>query len=176
MHSEQETESPARCGLLIRDAMIRDLPKMLEIYNHVVRTSAATFDLEDQTLEQRSRWFFGHGEKKYPLIVGEINGDVVGYCSLSRFRDKPAYASTVESSVYVASEFQGRGIGTLLMREIIRRAIELGYHTIIAGIAAGNESSVKLHTSLGFQYIGSFKEVGFKFGKWQDVLFYQLHL
>jgi len=110
------------------------------------------------------------------LIVGEINGDVVGYCSLSRFRDKPAYAKTVESSVYVASEFQGRGIGTLLMREIIRRAMELGYHTIIAGIAAGNESSVKLHTSLGFQYIGSFKEVGFKFGKWQDVLFYQLHL
>lgn len=175
MQDGQMKDCNALSDICIREALVSDLPRMLEIYNHVVRTSAATFDLEDQTMEQRSTWFLEH-DKNYPLIVGELGGIVVGYCSLSHFRDKPGYAKTVESSIYVDKRFQGLGIGKKLVTEILRRAHVLGYHVVIAGIAGGNDASVHLHESLGFEYVGCFKEVGHKFGKWQDVLFYQLQL
>lgn len=159
----------------VREAQIEDLPKILEIYNQTVRLSAATFDLEEQTIEQRTEWFSHYGEK-YPLIVALVDDVVVGYCSLSRFRAKPAYNTTVESSVYLDGKFHGQGIGKVLMEEILRRASDIGYHIVIAGITVGNEVSVKLHVGLGFQYIGCFQQVGLKFGKWQDVHFYQLFL
>jgi L-amino acid N-acyltransferase len=157
----------------IRDAELDDLPKLLEIYNFSVRTSAATFDLEEQTLEQRTEWFSHYGGK-YPLIVAIIDDVVVGYSSLSRFRSKPAYEKSVESSVYVDESFYGQGIGKRLMHEILHRARQIGYHTVIAGITGGNEASVRLHMGLGFQFVGCFKEVGYKFGQWQEVHFYQL--
>lgn len=159
----------------IREAELDDLPRLLEIYNFSVKTSAATFDLEEQTLEQRTEWFSHYGGK-YPLIVAIIDDVVVGYCSLSRFRSKPAYEKSVESSVYIDESFHGQGIGKRLMHEILHRAREIGYHTVIAGITGGNEASVKLHVGLGFQLVGCFKEVGFKFGQWQEVHFYQLLL
>jgi L-amino acid N-acyltransferase YncA len=161
--------------VMIRNAKFEDLPGILRIYNYVVKTSAATFDLKEQTIEERRNWFFEHGER-YPLIVAEQNGQVIGYSSLSKFRDKPGYNRTVESSVYVEERFQGMGIGKRLMREILDRAVGLGYHVVIAGIAGGNERSERLHLSLGFQCIGFFKEVGFKFGSWQDVSFYRKQL
>jgi L-amino acid N-acyltransferase len=159
----------------IRNAELADLPRLLEIYNYSVRTSAATFDLEEQTFSQRAEWFSHYGEK-HPLLVALVDGVVAGYSSLSRFRTKPAYDKTVESSVYVDRAYHGQGIGKKLMVEILQRATELGHHTVIAGITGGNEASVRLHISLGFQFIGCFREVGFKFGEWQDVHFYQLFL
>ncbi|WP_408009191.1 GNAT family N-acetyltransferase [Pseudalkalibacillus sp. A8] len=161
--------------LLIRDAKIYDLPSILEIYNDAIRNLAATFDLEEQTLDDRKVWFQKYGGK-YPLIVAELDGSIVGYCCLNPFRDKPAYAHTTELSVYISSKHQGFGIGTSLMEEILKRATQLGYHTVIGGIGGDNEPSVKLHERFGFEYVGCFKEVGFKFGKWQDVNFYQLKL
>ncbi|WAH35280.1 GNAT family N-acetyltransferase [Alicyclobacillus dauci] len=161
--------------MVVRDAVIEDLPYLLEIYNQAVRNSAATFDLEESSLEQRKVWF-SHYSDSHPLIVCEVDGVVAGYASLSRFRDKAAYDKTVESSVYVDEAFHGQGIGKTLMREILQRAREIGHHVVIAGITGGNEASIKLHVSLGFEYIGCFKEVGFKFGRWQDVHFYQLLL
>ncbi|MHB8566348.1 MAG: GNAT family N-acetyltransferase [Nitrososphaerales archaeon] len=180
MHNQGVTEERLHRGktterLRIRNATIDDLPKLLDIYNYVVKTSAATFDIEAQTLEQKKLWFYDHGGG-YPLIVGELDGSVIGYCSLSHFRDKPAYSKTVESSIYVDNMHQGRGFGKVLMTEILRRASDLGYHVVIAGIVGDNEMSVRLHLALGFQYIGCFKEVGYKFNKWQDVMFYQLSL
>ncbi|MFD2445269.1 GNAT family N-acetyltransferase [Bacillus sp. CGMCC 1.16607] len=157
----------------IREATILDLPAMLDIYNYAIRHLTATFDIEVQTLDKRKIWFDSHDEK-YPLIVAERNGEVVGYCCLSSFRAKPAYSKTTEISIYISQTQQGYGIGSALMKEIIRRAIDLGYHTIIAGITGGNEGSVKLHKKFGFEFVGCFKEVGFKFGEWQDVDFYQL--
>lgn len=171
----QVRDQRALADLCIRDALISDLQRMLEIYNYVVRTSAATFDLIEQTMEQRSVWFLEHN-KNYPLLVGEVGGEVVAYCSLSQFRDKPAYANTVESSIYVDKRFQGLGIGKKLMTEVLRSASKLGYHVVVAGIAGGNNASVRLHESLGFEYVGCFNQVGYKFGKWQNVLFYQLQL
>ncbi|MBP3041723.1 N-acetyltransferase [Bacillaceae bacterium Marseille-Q3522] len=161
--------------VLIREAVLRDLPAMLEIYNEAIRNSAATFDLEEQTLEQRQKWFEKYGGN-YPLIVAETDGKVVGYSCLSHFREKPAYRHSTEISVYITATLRGKGIGKLLLQEIIDRAKKLGFHTVISGVTAGNEASEKLHEKAGFTLIGRFKEVGLKFGKWQDVHFYQLIL
>lgn len=161
--------------IIVRDARVEDLPAMLDIYNWAVVNSTATFDLEVQTLEQRMEWFKKYGGR-YPLIVAEEDGQVMGYSCLSRFREKEAYARTVESSVYIGKDFWGKGVGKLLMNEILKRAAELGHHAVIAGITTGNDASVKLHVQLGFEPIGRFKEVGHKFGEWQDVTFYELIL
>lgn len=160
---------------IVRDARRSDLPSILEIYNDAVTNLAATFDIIPQTLAQRETWFSGHG-KAHPLIVAERGERVVGYASLSKFRDKPAYSRSSEDSVYVHPDFRGMGIGTLLMKEIIARAVQLGYHTVIAGIVPPNQASVRLHNRFGFKRVGTFKEVGFKFSRWHDVTFYQLFL
>ncbi|KSU81893.1 phosphinothricin acetyltransferase [Fictibacillus enclensis] len=159
----------------IRDALPRDLPALLDIYNEAIRTLTATFDLEEQTLEQRKKWFEKYGGA-FPLIVAKVDGKVAGYGSLSPFRDKEAYARTTEVSLYISSEFRGQGIGKELMKEILQRASNLGYHTVIGGITGGNESSVRLHKRFGFDFVGCLKEVGHKFDRWQDVHFYQLIL
>lgn len=159
----------------IRDAAISDLPMMLDIYNDAVRNLVATFDLEEQSLAQREVWFRKYGGK-YPLIVAETDGAVAGYCCLSSFREKPAYGKTAELSVYIGQEHRGQGLGTVLMAEIIERAKQLDYHTIVSSIAGGNQASVTLHEKFGFFLVGKFREVGFKFGEWQDIHFYQLML
>lgn len=160
---------------MIREATEADLPEILEIYNEAIRNTVATFDLEEQSLEQRMLWFRKYGGR-HPLIVAEVEGQVAGYCSLSTFREKDAYASTTEISVYISEAHRGKGIASILMTDIIDRAKQLKYHTIIAGITGGNEASVKLHKKFGFEFIGNFKEVGCKFDAWQDVHFYQLML
>lgn len=159
----------------IRDGKISDLKALLDIYNDAVRTSPATFDLEPLTLSQRRKWFEEHGPR-LPLIVAESQGQVIGYATLSEFRDKPGYSLTVEDSVYVRRDFQGKGVGSKLLKEISSRAKKLGYHTIIAAIVPPNEASVRIHERLGFAYVGNFKEVGYKFASWQDVCFYQLFI
>ncbi|WP_134685738.1 GNAT family N-acetyltransferase [Brevibacillus migulae] len=159
----------------IRDAVKEDLPSILSIYNEAIRTLTATFDLEEQTLEQRAVWFAKYGGK-YPLIVAELEGEVVGYSCLSSFREKPAYSKTVEVSIYISSEKRGHGIGNALMSAILDRARELQYHTVIGGITGDNEASVRLHEKFGFFLAGRFREVGYKFDAWRDVCFYQLML
>ncbi|PLT33431.1 GNAT family N-acetyltransferase [Bacillus sp. V5-8f] len=161
--------------LHIREAVIEDLPAMLEIYNYAIHNLTATFDLDEQSLEQRKAWFEKYGGN-YPLIVAEIDGEVAGYCSISPYNPKAAYAGTVELSVYLTEKHQGKGAGTALVTEILRRARELKYHTVISLITVGNETSIKLHEKFGFQFAGCIKEVGFKFGEWQDVVYYQLML
>ncbi|MFB5269830.1 GNAT family N-acetyltransferase [Paenibacillus enshidis] len=157
----------------LREATLQDLPEMLAIYNEAVLHSTATFDLEAQTLEERTTWFHNHGGK-YPLIVAELDGKVAGYACLSPFRAKPAYAYSTELSIYIDAGFRGCGIGSALMTDILNRAAALGYHTVISGLVGGNEASRRLHEKFGFAYIGAFQEVGLKFGEWQDVHFYQL--
>jgi L-amino acid N-acyltransferase len=158
--------------LQIRDAVLGDLPAMLAIYNYAVENLVATFDLEPQTLAQREVWFHKHGDR-HPIIVAEHEGKVIGYCSLSVFREKPAYQKSTELSIYIAPDQSGKGVGTTLMSAILERARQLEYHTIVSGIVGGNGASVKLHEKFGFTLAGKFQEVGFKFGEWHDVHFYQ---
>jgi phosphinothricin acetyltransferase len=157
----------------IRRAELSDLEQITEIYNWAIRNTTATFDIIEQTVEQRRAWF-EHYKGVYPLIVAEHDGRVAGYSSLSRFREKEAFARTVELSVYVHPDRHGNGIGTLLMQTIIDMAWKLGHHVIVSGITSGNEVSIKMHEKLGFNFCGRFSEVGFKFDRWQDVDFYQL--
>ena len=161
--------------LTIREANIDDLPEMLAIYNDAILHLTATFDLEEQTIEEREKWFNAHGGRN-PLIVAEVDGHVAGYASLSPFRDKEAYKDTTEISIYISKDFRGLGLGRQLMEEILNLAARLNYHVIIAGITSGNDGSVRLHEKYGFEFIGRFKEVGNKFGEWQSVDFYQLIL
>ncbi|MCP8968977.1 GNAT family N-acetyltransferase [Ectobacillus ponti] len=159
----------------IRTAVLADLSGILEIYNDAILHTAATLDLQPQTLAERANWFRRYNDT-YPLIVAEEDGKILGYCSLSPFREKEAYKQTVEISVYVHPEARGKG----LARRLIDRILELGrgaeHHVVIAGITRGNDTSVRLHESYGFTYVGCFQEVGYKFDAWQDVLFYQLIL
>ncbi|SFI89626.1 GNAT family N-acetyltransferase [Thermoflavimicrobium dichotomicum] len=161
--------------LILRDTHETDLQAIIDIYNHAVIHTTATFDLEPQTLEQRKQWFVKN-EGRYPFIVAELEGKVVGFSSLSQFRSKPAYNSTAELSIYVDPECKGQGIGKQLMQEIIERAKQKKFHAIVSSIADGNVVSMKLHEKFGFQRVGSFREIGFKFDRWIDVHFYQLIL
>jgi len=152
-----------------------DLPAILEIYNDAILNLTATFDIEPKSLEERREWFHNHGNK-FPLISAEVGGKVVGFCSISPFSQKRGYSPTVELSVYVHKDFRQRGIGKMLMNEIIAKARELGYHAIISIIAGNNAPSVELHRKLGFEPVGHLKQVGYKFSKWHDVDYYELLL
>jgi len=159
----------------IREAQLDDLPRLVEIYNQAVVNTTATFDLEPIATEERRAWFLEHGPR-YPLLVAEDHRGVLGYACISPYRPKPAYAKTVESSIYIDEQYHGQGIGTLLMKELLRRTAQLGYHTVLAIITGSNRGSIRLHQKLGFQQVACLKEVGYKFGAWQDVHFYQLML
>lgn len=156
----------------IRNAHREDVRNILHIYNDAVIHTTATFDLQEKTLAEMNVWFEAHTEM-YPIIVAEEEGSILGYCSLSPFREKEAYKQTVEISVYVEKHARGKGIARKLIRRILQLAEEAGHHAIIAGITKGNDISVKLHEQMGFTYVGRFREVGYKFNEWQDVLFYQ---
>ncbi|UUZ80411.1 N-acetyltransferase family protein [Paenibacillus sp. P26] len=158
--------------LIIRKAVKADVPLMLTIYNEVVRKSSATFDLEEQSLEQRLDWF-AKFDDRHPLLVAEVNGKVAGYCGILPFRPKPAYAQTVEVSIYIDELMQGNGIGQALLQKILELAKSIGHHNIIAGIVGENNGSVRLHEKMGFTLVGTFLEVGYKFGQWHDISFYQ---
>lgn len=175
MRRSPPKSSPRRGAAKIRLAARSDLPALLRIYNHSVETSHATFDLVPQTMSQREKWFSEH-RGTHPLVVAEVKGEVAGYASISTYRKKPAYSRTVESSVYVGEGFQRSGVGALLMGDILARAKKLGYHAVVAGIALPNEASVRLHEKMGFEFAGSLREAGQKFGRWWDVALYQLLL
>ncbi len=159
----------------IRNAKISDLSEMLMIYNEVVRTSPVTFDLDEQTLEEREEWYRQFNEK-YPIFVAENDGEILGYACLTKFRPKPAYDRTVEDSVYIKKKARGNGVGSMLLTKLIREARQQGHHSIIAVIANDEPSSVKLHEKYGFVKTGYIREAGYKFGRWHDIHFYQLNL
>jgi phosphinothricin acetyltransferase len=159
----------------LRDATPTDLPRINEIYNHYVTGSTCTYQEEPETLESRQAWFAAHGPT-LPVIVAEDAGSVVGWGSLSPFRDRSAYRFTVENSVYVDAAAHRRGIGLAIMEELIARARSIGYRTIIAGIDADQPASVALHARLGFEPAARLNQVGFKFGRWLDVIYLQLML
>lgn len=161
--------------LTIRRAAPGDVDTITEIYNEAILTTTATFDLEPKTREERMQWFEDHDER-HPILVAELNGQTVGWASLTRWNPRAAYDDTVESSFYVSEEHRGRGIGRQLKQAIIDEARRLGFHTIIAGAAEGSEASLHLNRSFGFQLVGTFKEVGLKFGRRLDVTYFQLFL
>jgi L-amino acid N-acyltransferase YncA len=154
--------------LTIREAILSDLGAITEIYNEAILKTVATFDTETKTLEAQESWFAEHGPK-YPLLVAEQDGHVVGWASLSRWSDRCAYSDTAEGSLYVKEEYQGKGIGRKLLKALIQAGQKGGLHSVVARISEGNEVSIHLCESVGFEHIGIMKEVGRKFGKLLDV-------
>ena len=159
----------------VRVATERDLTAINDIYNHYVLHSTCTYQLDAETMPDRIAWFANHG-CKHPVIVAEENGVILGWGSLSRYHPRAAYARTVENSVYVDHRHCRRGIGSIILVNLIQRARELGHHTIIAGIDGEQTSSMAIHAKFGFTRVGHMKQLGWKFDRWLDVVYMQLML
>lgn len=162
--------------MMIRQALEADLPEILDIFNDAILHTTAVYDYNIHSLDERTKWFEQKKRDGFPLFVYEKNGRIAGFATFGSFRAWPAYKYTIEHSVYVSKDFRNEGIAKKLMKAIIDTAVEREYMTIVAGIDATNEPSIKLHESLGFEYSGTIKKAGYKFGKWLDLVFYQLNL
>jgi L-amino acid N-acyltransferase YncA len=161
----------------VRTATSADLPEVLEIYNDAVLHTTATYDEEPRTLADRQAWLAEHKADGYPVFVAEDDrGRVIGWSSLSRYRDRRGYRFTTENSVYVGAGWRGQGVGRALMVPLIAGARERAFHVILAGIDATNEASLRLHAAFGFERVAHLHEVGFKFGRWLDVIYLELRL
>ncbi|MCT4356271.1 N-acetyltransferase family protein [Streptomyces sp. Je 1-79] len=166
----------------VRPGTEGDLASLTELYNHYVRETAITFDTEPFTPEQRLPWLRSHPEDgPYPLLVAcdvrkETKNRILGYATSSAFRPKPAYSTSVEVTVYVSPDAAGRGIGTLLYDRLFEALAKEDVHRAYAGIALPNEPSIRLHTRFGFRHIGTYGEVGRKFGRYWDVAWYEKRL
>jgi L-amino acid N-acyltransferase len=154
--------------ITIRPATEKDVPRITEIYNDAILTTTATFDTEEKSLEDRVDWFRAHG-KVHPVLVAEKNDVVIGFASLSRWSERAAYDSTAETSLYVHKDARKQGVGKQLLEVLVLEGKQVGLHTLIARITHGNEQSIYLHERLGFSVIGTLREVGIKFGTFQDV-------
>jgi L-amino acid N-acyltransferase YncA len=155
-------------GVTIRRAAVADAAAITEIYNEAILTTAATFDTELKTVEERAQWLQSH-DTRHPVLVAVLDGKVAGWASLTPWSDRSAYADTAETSFYVHSSHRGRGIGRKLKEAIAEEARRLKFHTLIARVTEGGAESLHLNESAGFVHVGTLKEVGRKFGKLLDV-------
>ncbi|HUY30106.1 MAG TPA: GNAT family N-acetyltransferase [Acidimicrobiales bacterium] len=152
----------------LRPARAEDAEAIRAIYNVEVLGSTVTFDLVPRTAEAQREWMDEHGGA-YPVVVAVEDGRVLGFASLSPYRPRPAYATTVEDSVYVAGDARGRGLGKALVNEIVGLAAAHGFHSVIARVVGHHDASIALHRGCGFELVGVEREVGRKFGRWLDV-------
>jgi L-amino acid N-acyltransferase len=156
----------------VRLAQPDDAEAMRTIYNLEVTTSTVTFDLVPRTAAEQRAWLAARSGA-HAAVVATDGGEVVGFGSLSPYRDRPAYSTSVEDSVYVRRECQGRGVGRVVLTELLRLAGLHGFHTVMARIVGGHEASIALHRALGFDHVGVEREIGRKFGQWLDVVVMQ---
>lgn len=162
--------------IAIRPYQTEDTQAILDIINYNILHSTALYDYNIRTYEQQKAILDDKLAKKFPVIVAEANGQVVGFGMYSEFRFREAYKFTVEHSVYVANDYHGKGIGNLLLAELITLAKAQKLHTMIAVIDAENQGSVSFHEKFGFKTVGIIKESGYKFDRWLHSVFMQLIL
>jgi L-amino acid N-acyltransferase len=160
----------------VRLATEADVPAITEIYNHEVLHGTATFDTEPKTLEDRLAWFRETQQSPHCVVVADDGGAVVGWGCLHPYHTRRAYRFTAEDSVYTHKDRRGQGVGKRILTDLIERAREGGFHTVLAGMSEGNEASIRLHKRFGFEMIGVQREVGYKFERWLDVTWMQLML
>ncbi len=150
-----------------------DLPALLEIYNYYVRETPITFDIEPRTLEQRQAWLDGFAPGgRYQCFVAVKNGRAIGWASSHRYHERAAYDTTAMSSIYLAPETCGQGLGRRLYATLFEALLGEDIHRIFGGITLPNEASVRLHRAFGFEPVGLYREVGRKFGQFWDVAAY----
>lgn len=161
----------------IRHANQNDLEALTQIYNHYVRNSIATFDTQPFASEARQNWLVHHSVgTPHQLWVAERGNSILGYASSSEFRPKPAYDTSVETSVYLHPDHLGQGLGNRLYSHLFEHLEPFELHRAYAGIAQPNPASVALHRAFGFTLVGNFSEAGRKFGGYHDVHFYEKSL
>ena len=163
-------------NVTLRPATPNDLGKILDIVNHSILHTTANYSYEIQNLEVQTKWFEDKKAKNLPVIVADLNGEVVGFGSYGQFREKIGYQYTVEHSVYVVDNVIGKGVGSKLLTELICLAKKQGYHVMIGAIDADNAGSIAFHEKFGFVATGTIREVGYKFDHWLDLVFMQLIL
>ena len=160
---------------MIRKVQIEDAKQLLDIYNYYVENSIITFDIEPLSLEGFTEKIMGINEV-YPFLIYEEDEEILGYAYGSRWRPKPAYKYTVESTVYVKHGVHGKQIGTKLYIELLSLLKQQKFHLVLGALTLPNEASIKLHEKIGFKQVAHFSEVGLKFNTWHDVGFWQLKL
>jgi len=155
----------------------RHAEAILAIFNEAIVNSTALYDYKPRTMEMMTTWFEGKAKGNFPVIGIENDaGELMGFGTYDIFRARPAYKYSVEHSVYVDTRFRGQGVGKRLLQEVIAAAQAQNLHVIVGGIDAANDVSIRLHEALGFTCCGTVKQAGFKFGRWLDLVFYQLIL
>ena len=160
--------------VILRPATLNDLPRLTAIYNHYIVETPATFDTVPFTVEQRTEWFHHYAPTgRHRLIVAERSGEVLGYTSSSRFSDRSAYDTTVETTILCAPEFVGQGIGKLLYAALFEALAPEDVHTAVARVTLPNRGSHDIHLHFGFREMGVMRDAGRKFGRYWDVGFYQ---
>ncbi len=158
-------------AVAIDDANDGDLEGILAIFNDVIATSTSVFSEDPVALENRRAWFADRRARGFPVLVVRDEAGVAGFGSFGDFRAWPGYRFTVEHSVHVRADRRGHGIGTALIQALVERARSRGVHTMIAGVDAQNEGSLRLHERLGFVECARIPDVGFKWGRWLDLVF-----
>lgn len=159
--------------MLIRPAELTDAEAIRSIFNNEVTTSTHVFELVPRTLDQQQRWIRERSGAHAAVVAVDVDDSVIGFGALSPYRPRPAYSTTVEDSVYVHPDRQGMGAGKALLSELVDLAVAHGFHSMIGRIADHNAASIALHRSLGFEEVGTEREVGRKFRRWIDVLVMQ---
>ncbi len=160
----------------IRLAAVADAETIRGVYNYEVEHTVATFDLVPRSLIDQQQWLTARSGAFAAVVAVDADDAVIGFGSLSPYKERPGYRTSVEDSVYVHGDHQGRGIGTLIVHELLSVARISGFHAVFARIAASSEASRALHASCGFDLVGIEREVGRKFNRWLDVALMQILL
>ena len=164
--------TPHRTRLVER----RDADALRAIYNVEVLDSTVTFDLRPRSLAEQLAWIDDHSGGHPAIVAVTPDDDVVGFASLSPYRPRPAYSTTVEDSIYVHRDLRRQGVGRLLLTDLVALAREHGFHSVIGRIVGDHGASIALHAACGFEPVGREREVGRKFNRWLDVVLMQLML
>jgi phosphinothricin acetyltransferase len=147
---------------------------ILAIFNEAIANSTALYDYKPRTPQWMANWFEAKTQGCYPVIGLENDaGELLGFATYGKFRERPAYKYTVEHSIYIDARFRGQGHGRALLEAIVAAAIKQDYHVMVGGVDASNAVSMRFHERLGFTHCGTIAQAGFKFGRWLDLAFYQ---
>ena len=160
-------------NVFVREAKAADAEAVTEIYAHHVLNGTASFDTVPRTAAESREKIVACMKRGWPFLVAELDGAVVGYAYATQFRDRPAYASTCENSIYLRQDYVGKGIGKLLLSALMVAATRSGFRQMIGVAGGGEPASLALHKSLGFNEAGRMKAVGRKFGRWLDTVYLQ---
>ncbi len=163
-------------GVRIRDATVDDLPAIVELHNALIPTTTVAWTTELDTVERRAEWFAARQTRGFPVLVADLDGEVVGWSSYGDFRDTtrfPGYRQTVEHTVHVREDRHGAGIGRVLIEALLERARDAGIHVVVAAVDADNAASIRFHERLGFVETARMPEVGRKFDRWLTLVLLQ---